>query len=1083
MITWLILAMCLGKVGITHATNLYTATVPLFSGGLELDTGTVQHDPTVLIVVFGPEEEIEQVLKPALTNLADFSPSVDLSFDFQAVAIHPIAMASENIVAMAVLKDTSFDTRFDEAMLANLEFSYESMAVPLDENDLVVLLTAEDTYFKVGNLSLSPGFSVSVDVEELRTIPEPSTFILIGIGLAGVGIFAKLRRRKSNGLNVRTLTLGLLILLGTQSTVYGQVYSQQRLIFSGGSGWRPMHVSMSGQKAAIQVANTHNSSGYNSTKPGRVYIWDNEQKTLTLAGQDTRPGQQIYWGFLDYKATNVAINKYFVAYPGVDNGREVLILRSLDNLQQKMTIDYKTTYGINRTCTSVSADNHDDSGFGVLLGTDVYYQPVSPDGRISAPVLVHRSQANNNDPRNPHLYDRGIQTAHGTMAWNFGGHHDWDATVMYWDGQSPHTLDGSRLDEMGIDRPNGVTWYGDYMIFNTGTQVRQPSGRDTTVVWNTRTDTLFPFVTSFNTWTIYGNVALASGFGNDGHYGIYKFQVDHPEPESTLVKLTHHNYGTSNMHQSQAHMGDEGLFAYLDMQDYNSSDDRKYDVYLSSIWRSDANLDGRVDDDDVAIFQAALTDYDSRADVDRDGDVDSDDEKILLEEYGAGLIVNTTGSGRGRVSSSPAGIECGTDCSEVYAPGTQVTLTATEDAGSVFDGWTGCDSVADNQCTVTMDTAKTVTAAFILKTYTITALAHAGGRISPSGEISVSHNNDRTFTIEPDERYLITDVRVDGSSVGAVNVYTFTNVSADHVIEAGFSAIGSCSSVWDAPSDSPRGLTTDGTYLYHIGSEDLTIYKIDPATGQVVDTIPHNVDHDRTTGLAWDGSKFWISTYFGEPGGQWVYPLSPDGQRIDDRRLRGWSYTWGLTVMDNILWGSTFGGRKLYQWGTSERQDPDRWFTSPGSYPQGITQYDGYLWNVDSGSDTLYQLNPENGEIVNSYDLPRNDPRGLTRLNGCFYVSDAATRTIYAFEPPSPHLGTTLTIFHKGSGFGTVYAGEHACRSDCTVPIPEPSSLILKAISEAGSHFVRWEDELGNPLSGIFYSDMDVTVIAVFDEN
>ncbi len=68
--------------------------------------------------------------------------------------------------------------------------------------------------------------------------------------------------------------------------------------------------------------------------------------------------------------------------------------------------------------------------------------------------------------------------------------------------------------------------------------------------------------------------------------------------------------------------------------------------------------------------------------------------------------------GDGTVVSSPDGINCGSICSAPYAPGAQVTLTASADAGSVFTSWSGCASSSDTLCTVTMDKAKTVKAGF-----------------------------------------------------------------------------------------------------------------------------------------------------------------------------------------------------------------------------------------------------------------------------------------------------------------------------------------------------------------------------------
>ncbi|CAK0759894.1 hypothetical protein CCP3SC5AM1_2740001 [Gammaproteobacteria bacterium] len=77
------------------------------------------------------------------------------------------------------------------------------------------------------------------------------------------------------------------------------------------------------------------------------------------------------------------------------------------------------------------------------------------------------------------------------------------------------------------------------------------------------------------------------------------------------------------------------------------------------------------------------------------------------------LSVTKTGTGSGTVTSNPAGIDCGTDCTETYNTGTQVTLTATAATGSMFSKWTGACTGIGASCAVTMDAAKTVTAAFI----------------------------------------------------------------------------------------------------------------------------------------------------------------------------------------------------------------------------------------------------------------------------------------------------------------------------------------------------------------------------------
>jgi alpha-tubulin suppressor-like RCC1 family protein/uncharacterized protein YkwD/thiol-disulfide isomerase/thioredoxin/plastocyanin/uncharacterized membrane protein YphA (DoxX/SURF4 family) len=69
---------------------------------------------------------------------------------------------------------------------------------------------------------------------------------------------------------------------------------------------------------------------------------------------------------------------------------------------------------------------------------------------------------------------------------------------------------------------------------------------------------------------------------------------------------------------------------------------------------------------------------------------------------------------------------------------------------------------------------------------TINAEAGTNGSITPSGNVMVNLGADQTFAITPDTGYQIADVLVDGSSVGPVASYTFTNVTESHTITASF---------------------------------------------------------------------------------------------------------------------------------------------------------------------------------------------------------------------------------------------------------------------------------------------------------
>lgn len=91
------------------------------------------------------------------------------------------------------------------------------------------------------------------------------------------------------------------------------------------------------------------------------------------------------------------------------------------------------------------------------------------------------------------------------------------------------------------------------------------------------------------------------------------------------------------------------------------------------------------------------------------------------------LAVTKAGNGGGMVTSSPAGVSCGGDCLEAYTFGTLVTLTATPDAGSIFDGWKGGGCAGTDPCVVTLATDTSIMATFRKQQFTVTAMPNGNG--------------------------------------------------------------------------------------------------------------------------------------------------------------------------------------------------------------------------------------------------------------------------------------------------------------------------------------------------------------------
>ncbi|CAK0754286.1 conserved exported hypothetical protein [Gammaproteobacteria bacterium] len=183
------------------------------------------------------------------------------------------------------------------------------------------------------------------------------------------------------------------------------------------------------------------------------------------------------------------------------------------------------------------------------------------------------------------------------------------------------------------------------------------------------------------------------------------------------------------------------------------------------------------------------------------------------------LAAARTGTGNGTITSSPAGINCGSDCSEDYSSGTSVTLTATPASGSQFTGWSGDCSNSGNTCTVDMTAAKDVTASFALITYSLTINKSGSGSgtvtSSPSGincgtgcATSVrSYNGGTSVTLTASAASGSTFAGWSGSGCSGTGTCTVA-LSTARTVTASFKANQTISALTFAPATLTVGGTT-----------------------------------------------------------------------------------------------------------------------------------------------------------------------------------------------------------------------------------------------------------------------------------
>ena len=122
-------------------------------------------------------------------------------------------------------------------------------------------------------------------------------------------------------------------------------------------------------------------------------------------------------------------------------------------------------------------------------------------------------------------------------------------------------------------------------------------------------------------------------------------------------------------------------------------------------------------------------------------------------------------------------------------------------------------------------------------THTITVVAGNNGVVSPGNTVTITRGSDQTFTMSPDSGYHVANVTVDGVSVGAVQAYTFTQVSANHTFSVSFAI----DTYTISASAGPNG-TISSTGVVSVNHGAGKTYTITPNTGyQVADVLVDGV--------------------------------------------------------------------------------------------------------------------------------------------------------------------------------------------------------------------------------------------------
>jgi len=183
----------------------------------------------------------------------------------------------------------------------------------------------------------------------------------------------------------------------------------------------------------------------------------------------------------------------------------------------------------------------------------------------------------------------------------------------------------------------------------------------------------------------------------------------------------------------------------------------------------------------------------------------------------ARLQVTADGTGSGTVTSSPAGIACGADCSHDYPAGTAVSLVATPAAGSSFAGWSG-DCTGTGTCALALTEARAVRATFVQQS-------------APTVALSVGRAGAGTGTVTSSPAGIACGSDC-GHTYSLNSVVTLTAVPASGSAFAGWSGACTGSGACTLSMSQARSVTAAFT-LVQVQAATLTVTKAGTGTGTV----------------------------------------------------------------------------------------------------------------------------------------------------------------------------------------------------------------------------------------------------------
>jgi len=417
--------------------------------------------------------------------------------------------------------------------------------------------------------------------------------------------------------------------------------------------------------------------------------------------------------------------------------------------------------------------------------------------------------------------------------------------------------------------------------------------------------------------------------------------------------------------------------------------------------------------------------------------------------------VDHAGDGGGTVTSDPAGIDCGSDCTEDYAESTIVTLTATAGALSIFTGWSG-ECTGTGACVVTMDAAKSVTATFDTATLTVTKVGTGSGTVV-SDVAGINCGIDCSESYVPGTSVTLTATASGGGTFAGWSGACTGNgscgltVDADKTATAAFISPGSAEKIVYECVGDICVINADGTGYTNLtnsmGTQDIDpVWSPDGARIAFSSNQPAVNNMDRNYEIFVmnaDGTNAVQQTFTTQGSGQTVQSYAPTwGPGGTEIAFEGWRTTQtGASYAQIVKIPVDGSGSEVVLTSTTDFA----YKFQPDWSPDGTK----ILYTWDLGQQDVHVMNPDGSNPVSlTPDTPGSDQRDpvWSPDNTRFAFTD--TR-FWAF----PHFNTEIFV-RNADGSGEVQVTDHDAIDDTPSWSPDGSEIAFS--SSRGGKFEIW---------------------------